>query len=43
MISWSASQEHYAPFSFPVKKWYYWRVQAINSPSATSLTFTPNI
>lgn len=42
MISWSASQEHYAPFSFPVWKWKYWRVDAINSPSATALTFTPN-
>jgi hypothetical protein len=41
-ISWSASQDIYWAFCFPVKKGYYWRVDAINSPDASALTFTPN-
>ena len=40
--SWSTSQDIYWAFSFPVKKWYYWRVDAINSPDESTLTFTPN-
>lgn len=41
--SWSAAQDVYWFFSFPVKKWYYWRVDNTwSAATESSLTFTPN-
>lgn len=40
--SWATLQYSYWFFSFPVKKWYYWRVDTAWTIDESSLTFTPN-